>query len=580
MKQILNLVLALTITSSFAQTALWQQQISGTANTLKGVDFIDFQTAFAVGDNGTALRTVDAGYNWTSMTLGITDALTDVSFVDLSVGWITGSNSIVYKTTNGGDDWIAVTTPLTDTYNTVFCIDENTAWIGCDNNQTILYTTNQGADWGEATAQGGHVNDIFFISLTKGWYASNVGIYTTDDGGVSWVNQKYTGAGVNGNSIHFVDNLNGWYTTSDGKIWNTTDGGANWNMQTSGVGSTVSISAINFIDANIGVAVTQDHKILNTINGGVNWEIDELTADVPLFDIEMFDENTIYTVGVEGKIYRKQQHQEICMVFVDDVTGMNQIVWEKIYGQGTALYRIYKLDGASFVQIHEQNFDDMTETIDWTSQPNVMSAQYKVSTVDALGNESDLSPYHETINLSTSQGVPTTTAVLQWNHYVDESGNYAPDYYYIYRGTESTNMTLYDQVSSANISFNDADGASPHFYKIVVEKADGCVPESAGKASGGPYYQSSSNIEDEGIVSTSINNQIVNSNIKIYPNPTTGKVLIEAEQFVSVEVYNLSGILIKSTDKQEIDLSQEAKGIYFVKVTSSDFVSIQKLILE
>ena len=106
------------------------------------------------------------------------------------------------------------------------------------------------------------------------------------------------------------------------------------------------------------------------------------------------------------------------------------------------------------------------------------------------------------------------------------------------------------------------------------------MPESAGKASGGPYYQSSSNIEDEGIVSTSINNQIVNSNIKIYPNPTTGKVLIEAEQFVSVEVYNLSGILIKSTDKQEIDLSQEAKGIYFVKVTSSDFVSIQKLILE
>ena len=223
MRVLLSIILGLAITSSFAQTASWKEDVSGTSNSLKAIDFVDFQTAFAVGDNGTALRTVDAGYNWTSMITGSTEAFYDLSFSSPSFGWITGFNSTVFKTINGGDDWTVVTTPITDTYNTVFFIDENIGWIGCESNQSILYTTNQGANWDEATAQGGHVNDIFFINATKGWYASDVGIYTTDDGGVNWANQKYTGASVNGLSITFVDNLNGWYTTSDGKIWNTTD---------------------------------------------------------------------------------------------------------------------------------------------------------------------------------------------------------------------------------------------------------------------------------------------------------------------------------------------------------------------
>jgi len=581
MKQLFTILLVLSTIWVFSQTATWQEQASGTTNGLRAIEFIDFQNAFAVGDNGVVLRTVDAGYHWVDISTTSTENFYDVCFVNSSIGWISGFDSQLYKTVDGGENWTPVGLPNTDTYNTVFCLDENTVWVGCESNQKIFYSTNQGTDWNEATAQGGKVNDIFFLDANKGWYASDVGIYSTEDGGATWNNQKYTGASVNANSICFVDALNGWYSTSDGKIWNTTDGGANWVQQNSGIGSTVQISTVHFIDVNIGIAVTQDQKIINTIDGGATWEVDDITSSVPLYDVEMLDENTIYAVGVDGKIYRKQQRQEICMVFVDQETGFNQIVWEKIEGQGTSLYRIYRLDGATFVQIQEQSADDMTEMIDFGSSPNVMSAQYKVSTVDALGNESELSPYHETINLSTSQGVPATTAVLQWNHYVDESGVYIPEYYYIYRGTEATNMTLYDQVSSANTSYNDEDGASPHYYKIVVEKEDPCIPESSNKslnATGGPYYQSSSNIEDEGIVDgiTNLNNISIN----ISPNPTTGKIIIDSPQINKVEVYNLSGRLINVSLSKKLDLSNEDKGIYFIKVITNNNTSMHKIILE
>ena len=70
------------------------------------------------------------------------------------------------------------------------------------------------------------------------------------------------------------------------------------------------------------------------------------------------------------------------------------------------------------------------------------------------------------------------------------------------------------------------------------------------------------------------------NNIEIYPNPTTGEIRIEGKYIEQVEVYNLSGVLIQSSNDKELDLTQEAKGIYFVKVTTVNGVATQKLILE
>ena len=70
------------------------------------------------------------------------------------------------------------------------------------------------------------------------------------------------------------------------------------------------------------------------------------------------------------------------------------------------------------------------------------------------------------------------------------------------------------------------------------------------------------------------------SNIIIYPNPSTGQITVESPNAVQVEIYNLSGVLIKSTNKKEIDLSQEAKGVYFVKIMTKENIEITKLIIE
>ena len=69
--------------------------------------------------------------------------------------------------------------------------------------------------------------------------------------------------------------------------------------------------------------------------------------------------------------------------------------------------------------------------------------------------------------------------------------------------------------------------------------------------------------------------------IRIFPNPTTGRVLIDNNNNVEkVEVYNISGKLILTTDKKEIDLSNNAKGTYLFRVTIDNSIYTKKIILE
>jgi uncharacterized repeat protein (TIGR01451 family) len=73
---------------------------------------------------------------------------------------------------------------------------------------------------------------------------------------------------------------------------------------------------------------------------------------------------------------------------------------------------------------------------------------------------------------------------------------------------------------------------------------------------------------------------ISNENINIYPNPTSGIITIKAKDILQVEIYSISGVLIKTTNKKEIDLRNNAKGLYFVKVIAKETTITKRIILK
>lgn len=70
------------------------------------------------------------------------------------------------------------------------------------------------------------------------------------------------------------------------------------------------------------------------------------------------------------------------------------------------------------------------------------------------------------------------------------------------------------------------------------------------------------------------------SDINIYPNPTSGIVYIRDELIKEVEVLNIHGKVIYKGKSNILDLKNNPKGIYIIKVTTSKGIAFEKIVLE
>ncbi len=79
-----------------------------------------------------------------------------------------------------------------------------------------------------------------------------------------------------------------------------------------------------------------------------------------------------------------------------------------------------------------------------------------------------------------------------------------------------------------------------------------------------------------------INDAIASSpiDIKVYPNPSTGKINIETLEMIKVEVMDMQGRIVLSSSEIQIDLSDKSKGIYFIRVTTNNGVGVKKVVLQ
>lgn len=69
-----------------------------------------------------------------------------------------------------------------------------------------------------------------------------------------------------------------------------------------------------------------------------------------------------------------------------------------------------------------------------------------------------------------------------------------------------------------------------------------------------------------------------NANINLYPNPTTGKVTIEAENFESAVVVDMTGRQVMTTTTNVIDMSNLTNGVYMVRINTTTGTTTQKVV--
>ncbi|MHB0878518.1 MAG: WD40/YVTN/BNR-like repeat-containing protein [Anaerolineae bacterium] len=298
-----------------------------------------------------AVALADApAYAWTDISSHLSSPrgvpnLSDVQFIG-EEGWVTTSSwAEVYHTTNGGATYEVLPSDLPLTSICMLSNLEGYAGVNGDYQQDgQVHSTGDGGDTWSAVAgnAGGKVTAVsyppsssvgyvcgaagkfarvsaaavmpivtgtavglkalsFPVSTDEGWVLGETVILHYLDG--SWLSDQVLAPGFY-NSVHFVDNLNGWAVGSDGVIAHTTDG-KHWTAQNNPDPGQHDLNDVHFVNVDEGWAVGYGGIVLHTTDGGATWQVEAagLTGKM-LTAVFAVDSHTVYAVGYSGAVLK------------------------------------------------------------------------------------------------------------------------------------------------------------------------------------------------------------------------------------------------------------------------------------
>lgn len=272
---------------------------------------------------------------------------------------------------------------------------------------------------------------------------------------------------------------------------------------------------------------------------------------------------------------------EICLVTVDSTSMHNLVVWEKPLSASIDSFLVYREVGSNYIQIGSVPYDSLSQflDVDIGIDPNVTSYRYKIAQVDTCGNTSSLSDYHETIHLTTNQGINDEVNLI-WDTY---EGFPFGQYNILRDSTSNGNWELLGSVTFNNISFSDfnppLNGAS---YMIEVIPPNTCTSTKA-------VDHNSTRSNRGAVVGGGGGGQglsdIQKGNIHVYPNPTNSKLTVELNQIelpCTITLKDMQGRVVynavANAQKMELDLSAYERGIYLIGITNDNFTRELKVV--
>ncbi len=248
-------------------------QITGGSSTMYALYFVNTDTGYAAGENGSVLKTTNGGSSWSSLTTGISDLLFNIYFVDDTTGFACGNSGRIIKTIDAGNTWVSLTTGTSSRFYDVYFSDTNN---GIAVGAFGLYrkTIDGGVNWTSPSSPTSE--NIFNLRYSAGVLMALCGdgiMLRSINNGNSWTSITA------GNNDHYVAHINNnGVGISGGKasVYITIDYGASWTLLKGGSPHSL-LSKVSFADDNHGLAVGymtsggNQNAIIRTSNGGNSW---------------------------------------------------------------------------------------------------------------------------------------------------------------------------------------------------------------------------------------------------------------------------------------------------------------------
>ncbi len=266
----------------------WSEQVSPESDQLQDVHFMDENTGFALGVES-IIKTVNGGMEWTVVTLdsdSVNLMLTDFDFTGLTA-YAVGDNGTLLKSLDGGDHWEAL--PMLPSYAFYLAVDfvnPDTGIVagGKGTGHFAMRTVDGGHTWdslsietSEGTSDGSFL-DVSFVEESTVYMAGRLGkVVSSVDYGNTW--QEKTQISIPGGSLlestalYFHDADTGWVASNlmsaqAAFIHRTNDGGDTWREELFFTQSpNVGLQDVTFTESGTGWACGLQSGL--TLNGEV-----------------------------------------------------------------------------------------------------------------------------------------------------------------------------------------------------------------------------------------------------------------------------------------------------------------------
>lgn len=332
-----------------AQVIYSTSQLSVTTQPLRSVFFTDTNTGYAVGNNGTIVKTINSGITWTTQLSGTDNQLFSIYFIDSNIGWIVGSNSTILKTINGGATWSSQITGFSNNhFSSVYFTDANTGYIVTLAGK-IIKTIDGGNTWFSQKNQiQSALFSTCFVDSNTGYIVGGTGlnggnpssmiILKTTNGGNTW--SAITNVITDGAlfSVHFVNSSIGYAVGVKNNglaaILKTTDGGNAWSETI--VPTAYSLRSVYFIDENNGFCSGDGGLTFRTTDGGTTWiDISEIALkNKGLYSIFFINQSIGWQVCSNGTIIKYKSTIPVITLPTISTSAMSSITATTAFSGG------------------------------------------------------------------------------------------------------------------------------------------------------------------------------------------------------------------------------------------------------
>ena len=276
---------------------------AGNLRNLHQLGFIPAtNTLLAFGQNGYIISSTNAGTNWTTRQAGIRNDFSSTDFKSTTVGFLSGKNGEFYVTTNGGVSLIS--RPLPEKIN-IHSIDFwNTSFGYASSESGKMYrTANSGSTWIPVPSNTPNKITGFYLFATSVLYVSGAKGYVSRsfDSGVTWDQTINTGITEDLADLTYFDFVFGFGIGKNGQIIRTA-GGTIW--ETKPKLTNEDLNALAKLDTTTAIVVGNNGVVLKTKNKAVTWEILPFPEKVNLTSVDFWDLNLGFVVGEKGVTYQ------------------------------------------------------------------------------------------------------------------------------------------------------------------------------------------------------------------------------------------------------------------------------------